>query len=232
MSSPGRRRVGADLDVRVAASGAPSTRITTAAERAEILAVRLRFIAGFYGPRVRAIRARSFSKPVRGFGNESQVCGRSSGSPFESIDVHRLGRSEWRISDAADPDHILGSSSARRHDRFEIVLMSDPVRWAMRSRSSPLSSRSGTAAASAVSFSPSGQRRRTVRPGRTPRGCDALRTSRAAVRRGSTRVASPASSDGFVSFLAPASAPVRGEPSRLLTSRSQCYYVPVVSNTE
>lgn len=51
-------------------------------------------------------------------------------TPFESIDVRRLGRSEWRIADAADPDHILGFIERQGHDRFEIVLMSDPVRWA------------------------------------------------------------------------------------------------------
>lgn len=51
-------------------------------------------------------------------------------SPFESIDVHRLGRSEWRISDAADPDSVLGFIERQASDRFEIVLMSDPVHWA------------------------------------------------------------------------------------------------------
>jgi hypothetical protein len=51
-------------------------------------------------------------------------------SPFDSIDVRRLGRSEWRISDASDLERVLGFIERQASDRFEIVLMSDPVRWA------------------------------------------------------------------------------------------------------
>lgn len=48
---------------------------------------------------------------------------------FPSLEVVRLGRAEWRISDAAEPAQLLGFIERQRAGRFEVVWLSDPVRW-------------------------------------------------------------------------------------------------------
>lgn len=48
---------------------------------------------------------------------------------FESLDVVRLARGEWRVSDAADPDILLGFIERQAAGRFEVVWMTDPMRW-------------------------------------------------------------------------------------------------------
>jgi hypothetical protein len=48
---------------------------------------------------------------------------------FPSLEVVKLGRTEWRISDAAEPMRLLGFIERQRAGRFEVVWMSDPMRW-------------------------------------------------------------------------------------------------------
>ena len=50
-------------------------------------------------------------------------------SPFEALEIIRLGRAEWRVSDAANPELLLGFIERQRADLFEVVWMSDPMRW-------------------------------------------------------------------------------------------------------
>lgn len=48
-------------------------------------------------------------------------------------EVIRLSRTEWRISDPrlpdADPDRLLGYIERLARRRYEVVWMSDPMRW-------------------------------------------------------------------------------------------------------
>jgi hypothetical protein len=46
-----------------------------------------------------------------------------------AIELVRLGRTEWRVSDASDPARLLGYIERQRGDRFEVVWMTDPMRW-------------------------------------------------------------------------------------------------------
>lgn len=48
---------------------------------------------------------------------------------FDSLEVVRLGRTEWRISPAVDPGQVLGYIERQRAGRFEVVWMTDPMRW-------------------------------------------------------------------------------------------------------
>ena len=48
---------------------------------------------------------------------------------YPSLSVVRLGKTDWRISDALDPDILLGYIERQRADRFEVTWMSDPMRW-------------------------------------------------------------------------------------------------------
>jgi hypothetical protein len=50
-------------------------------------------------------------------------------TPFDTLEVVRLGRTEWRVADAATPENLLGFIERQRADRFEVVWMSDPMRW-------------------------------------------------------------------------------------------------------
>lgn len=50
-------------------------------------------------------------------------------TPFASLAIVRLGRAEWRVSDAAGDGQLLGYIERLRADRFELVWMSDPIRW-------------------------------------------------------------------------------------------------------
>lgn len=50
-------------------------------------------------------------------------------TPFASLAIVRLGRAEWRVSDASDQGQLLGYVERLRTDRFELVWMSDPIRW-------------------------------------------------------------------------------------------------------
>jgi hypothetical protein len=49
------------------------------------------------------------------------------------IEITPLDRHEWRISDAripsSDPAHLLGYIEEQSHRRFEILWMTDPIRW-------------------------------------------------------------------------------------------------------
>jgi hypothetical protein len=48
---------------------------------------------------------------------------------YESLSVVRLGKTDWRVSDASQPDRLLGFIEFQRPGRFEVTWMSDPVRW-------------------------------------------------------------------------------------------------------
>lgn len=50
-------------------------------------------------------------------------------TPHPSLEVVRLGRSEWRVSEASDGAALLGYIERQRSGRFEIVWMTDPMRW-------------------------------------------------------------------------------------------------------
>jgi hypothetical protein len=50
-------------------------------------------------------------------------------TPYPSLEVVRLGRAEWRVSEAADAGTLLGFVERQNGGRFEIVWMSDPIRW-------------------------------------------------------------------------------------------------------
>jgi hypothetical protein len=45
------------------------------------------------------------------------------------LSVVRLGKTDWRVSSAADPDVVLGYIERQRSGRFEVVWMGDPMRW-------------------------------------------------------------------------------------------------------
>ncbi len=46
-----------------------------------------------------------------------------------ALSIVRLGKSDWRVSSAVDPDELLGYIERQRTGRFEVVWMSDPMRW-------------------------------------------------------------------------------------------------------
>jgi hypothetical protein len=48
---------------------------------------------------------------------------------YETLSVVRLGKTDWRISDAIDHDILLGFIERQRAGRFEVTWMSDPMRW-------------------------------------------------------------------------------------------------------
>jgi hypothetical protein len=48
---------------------------------------------------------------------------------YASLEVVRLGRAEWRVSEASATGRLLGFIERQKVDRFEIVWMSDPLRW-------------------------------------------------------------------------------------------------------
>jgi hypothetical protein len=50
-------------------------------------------------------------------------------TPFEHLVVVPLSRNEWRVSDAADAGALLGFIERQTNGRFEIVWMTDPMRW-------------------------------------------------------------------------------------------------------
>jgi hypothetical protein len=50
-------------------------------------------------------------------------------TPFASLEVVRLGRTEWRISDTSEPERLLGYIERQRPRRFEVLWMTDPMRW-------------------------------------------------------------------------------------------------------
>lgn len=49
-------------------------------------------------------------------------------TPYAALEVVRLGRTEWRVSEASDRA-LLGFIERQRRDRFEILWMSEPLRW-------------------------------------------------------------------------------------------------------
>jgi hypothetical protein len=48
---------------------------------------------------------------------------------FDGIQVIRLGRSEWRVNAATDPDRPIGYIERQRAGRYEVTWMTDPMRW-------------------------------------------------------------------------------------------------------
>jgi hypothetical protein len=48
---------------------------------------------------------------------------------YDGIQIVRLGRAEWRINDAADADRLLGFIERQQSGRFEVMWMTDPMRW-------------------------------------------------------------------------------------------------------
>jgi hypothetical protein len=47
----------------------------------------------------------------------------------DRVELVRLGRTEWRVNDALEPNRLLGYIERERSDRYEIVWMTDPMRW-------------------------------------------------------------------------------------------------------
>ncbi len=47
----------------------------------------------------------------------------------DGIELVRLGRAEWRVNDANDAGRLLGYIERQRGDRYEVVWMTDPMRW-------------------------------------------------------------------------------------------------------
>jgi hypothetical protein len=45
------------------------------------------------------------------------------------VELVRLGRTDWRVTDAAHPDRLLGYIERQRSGRFEVMWMTDPIRW-------------------------------------------------------------------------------------------------------
>lgn len=45
------------------------------------------------------------------------------------VSVIRLDRGEWRVSDVANPDQVLGYIERQQSGRFEVMWMTDPIRW-------------------------------------------------------------------------------------------------------
>jgi hypothetical protein len=50
-------------------------------------------------------------------------------TPYSSLEVVRLGRFEWRVSSESESSELLGYIERQRTGRFEIVWMTDPMRW-------------------------------------------------------------------------------------------------------
>jgi hypothetical protein len=50
-------------------------------------------------------------------------------SEFGPLVLVRLGRSDWRVSSGAEPDNLLGYIERQRGGRFEVMWMTDPMRW-------------------------------------------------------------------------------------------------------
>jgi hypothetical protein len=48
---------------------------------------------------------------------------------LSDLDVVRLSRTDWRVSSVGAPEQVLGYVERQRADRYEIVLMTDPMRW-------------------------------------------------------------------------------------------------------
>jgi hypothetical protein len=48
---------------------------------------------------------------------------------FAPLTVVRLGKTDWRVSSGPDPVDLLGYIERQRGGRFEIVWMTDPIRW-------------------------------------------------------------------------------------------------------
>ena len=45
------------------------------------------------------------------------------------ITVVRLGRADWRVTSSSRPDQLLGFIERQGSGRFEVVWMTDPMRW-------------------------------------------------------------------------------------------------------
>jgi len=63
----------------------------------------------------------------------TRAMSRHRGTPIW-LEVVRLSRTDWRISDsrinAGESGRVLGYAEKLHHDRFEVVWITEPVRWA------------------------------------------------------------------------------------------------------
>ena len=47
----------------------------------------------------------------------------------DGVEIVRLSRTDWRINDASDPERLLGYIERQSSGRFEVMWMTDPMRW-------------------------------------------------------------------------------------------------------
>jgi hypothetical protein len=47
----------------------------------------------------------------------------------DGVEIVRLGRSDWRVNDATDASLLLGYIERQRSGRYEVMWMTDPMRW-------------------------------------------------------------------------------------------------------
>jgi hypothetical protein len=50
-------------------------------------------------------------------------------SELGALIVVRLGKADWRISSVTNPEELLGYIERQRGGRFEVMWMTDPMRW-------------------------------------------------------------------------------------------------------
>jgi hypothetical protein len=50
-------------------------------------------------------------------------------TPFEHLVVVPLSRTEWRVSEVSNDGALLGFIERQASNRFEVVWMTDPMRW-------------------------------------------------------------------------------------------------------
>jgi hypothetical protein len=48
---------------------------------------------------------------------------------LDGLTIVRLGKTDWRISSAGNAEELLGYIERQRGGRFEVVWMTDPMRW-------------------------------------------------------------------------------------------------------
>jgi hypothetical protein len=48
---------------------------------------------------------------------------------LNGLNVVKLDRTDWRISSMTEPEDLLGYIERQRGGRFEVLWMSDPMRW-------------------------------------------------------------------------------------------------------
>ena len=48
---------------------------------------------------------------------------------FAGLEVVRLSRTDWRVSERNVPEQLLGYIERQRADRYEVLWMTDPMHW-------------------------------------------------------------------------------------------------------